>query len=43
MVLGSMLWSSVCILLLVYVMGDSCHKGFDNLGYIQGSKIVVLQ
>ena len=25
------------------MVGDGCHKDFDSLGYIQGSKIVVLQ
>ena len=25
------------------MVDDGCYKGFDSLGYIQGSKIVVLQ
>ena len=33
----------LCILLLVYVVGDGCHKDFDNLDCIEGSKIIVLQ
>ena len=33
----------LCILLLVCVVDDGCHKGFDNLDCIEGSKIIVLQ
>ena len=25
------------------VVGDGCHKGFDSLDCIEGSKIIVLQ
>ena len=33
----------LCILLLVCVVGYGCHKEFDKLNYIEGSKIIVLQ
>ena len=33
----------LCILLLVYVVGDGCLKGFDSLDCIEGRKIIGLQ
>ena len=33
----------LCILLLVCMVGDGCHKEFDRLDCIKGSKIIVLQ
>ena len=33
----------LCILLLVCVVDDGCHKEFDRLDCIKGSKIIVLQ
>ena len=33
----------LCILLVVCMVGDGSHMDFDNLGYIQDSKIVTLQ
>ena len=33
----------LCILLLMYVVGGDWHMGIDNLGYIKGGKIIVLQ
>ena len=33
----------LCILLLVCVVGDDCHKKFDRLDCIEVSKIIVLQ
>ena len=33
----------LCILLLVCVVDDGCHRAFDRLDYTEGDKIVVLQ
>ena len=33
----------LCVLLLMCVVDDGCHKDFDTLDYIEGSKIIVLR